>query len=155
MATGKTTSRYVTVTLDDSAGTPRNITNSITSIGGIGLSYDQVDVTTFADSVMQYLAGRGDSAIELGGQFNNTAVAAAPSESGAHPVLTSLNGANTAATLAISIGVRAAPTTGDPKFSGEYTCLSYVLSGDMSSMTWTASFKPAFGTATPAWGTVS
>lgn len=154
MATGKTTSRYITVTLDDSAGTPRNITNSITSIGGIGITYDQVDVTTLADQIMQYLAGRGDAAVELGGVFNNTAVAAAPAESGAHPVLTSLNGANTAATLTIAIGVRAAPTTGDPKFSGEFTCLSYVLSGDLQNANWSASLKPAFGVSAPAWGTV-
>lgn len=154
MATGKTTSRYITVTLDDSAGTPRNITNSITSIGGIGLNYDQVDVTTLADSVMQYLAGRGDAAISLGGAFNNTAVAAVPNESGAHPVLSSLNGANTAATLTIAIGIRAAPTTGDPKFSGEFICTSYVLSGDLQSANWSAELKPAFGVAQPAWGTV-
>lgn len=154
MATGKTTSRYMTITLDDSAGTPRNITNSVTSIGGIGLAFDQVDVTTLADAVKQYLAGRGDAAISLSGQFNNTPVAAAPNESGAHPVLSSLNGANTAATLTIAFGVRAAPTTGDPKFSGEFTCLSYTLSGDLQNLTWTAELKPAFGAAQPAWGTV-
>jgi hypothetical protein len=154
MATGKTTSRYITVTLDDSGGTPRNITNSVTSIGGIGLAYDQVDVTTLADAVKQYLSGRGDAAISLGGQFNNTAVAAAPSESGAHPVLSGLNGANTAATLTIAIGVRAAPTTGDPKFSGEFTVLSYTMAGDLQNLTWNAELKPAFGAAQPAWGTV-
>lgn len=154
MATGKTTTRYVTITLDDSAGTPRNITGSVTAIGGIGLAFTQVDVTTFLDDIMQYLAGRGDAAIDISGVFNNIAVAAAPAESGAHPVLTSLNGANTAATLTIAIGIRAAPTTGDPEFSGEFTCLSYVLGGDLNNLTWTAALKPAFGTATPAWGTV-
>lgn len=154
IATGKTTSRYVTITLDDSAGTPRNISGSVTSIGGIGLNFEQVDVTTFVDAVMQYLAGRGDAAISLSGVFNNTPVATAPAESGAHPVLTSLNGANTAATLTIAIGIRAAPATGDPKFSGEFTCLSYVLDGDLSNLNWTTELKPAFGTATPAWGVV-
>lgn len=154
MATGKTTSRYITITLDDAGGTPRNITNSVTSIGGIGLTHEQVDVTTLADAVMQYLAGRGDAAISLSGQFNNTPVAAAPAESGAHPVLTGLNGGNVAATLTIAIGVRAAPGAGDPKFSGEFTCLSYVLSGDLQNLTWTAELKPAFGVAQPVWGTV-
>lgn len=154
MATGKTTSRYITFTLDDSGGTPRNITNSITSIGGIGLNFDQVDVTTLADSVMQYLAGRGDAAISISGVFNNTAVAAAPNESGAHPVLSSLNGANTAATLTIAIGIRAAPTTGDPEFSGEFICTSYTIGADLQNANWSAELKPAFGVAQPAWGTV-
>jgi len=148
MATGKTTGRYVKILLDDSGGTPRDITASVSTIGGIGLSNEQVDVTTLSDSVMQYLSGRGDSTIELGGPFNNTAT------TGAHGVLSGLNGTNTAATLTIQIGIRAAPTTGDPEWEGEYVVLAYPVNVGLNEVTWSATLKPAFGAATPAWGTV-
>jgi len=149
MGTGKTTGRYVKILLDDSGGTPRDITASVSTIGGIGLSNEQVDVTTLSDSVMQYLSGRGDSTIELGGPFNNTAT------TGAHGVLSGLNGTNTAATLTIQIGIRAAPTTGDPEWEGEYVVLAYPVNVGLNEVTWSATLKPAFGAATPAWGTVS
>ena len=148
MATGKTTGRYVKILLDDSGGTPRDISASVSTIGGIGLSNEQVDVTTLSDSVMQYLSGRGDSTIELGGPFNNTAT------TGAHGVLSGLTGTNTAATLTIQIGIRAAPTTGDPEWEGEYVVLTYPVNVGLNEVTWSATLKPAFGTATPAWGTV-
>ncbi len=148
MATGKTTGRYVKILLDDSGGTPRDITASVSTIGGIGLSNEQVDVTTLSDSVMQYLSGRGDSTIELGGPFNNTAT------TGAHGVLSGLNGTNTAATLTIQIGIRAAPTTGDPEWEGEYVVLTYPVNVGLNEVTWSATLKPAFGAANPAWGTV-
>ena len=45
----------MTITLDDLAGTPRNITNSVTSIGGMAWRLTR-DVTTLADAVKQYLA---------------------------------------------------------------------------------------------------
>ena len=148
MGTGKTTSRYIKILLDDSGSTPRDITASVDSIGGIGLTFDQVDVTTLIDAIKQYLAGRGDSSITIGGPFNNTAT------TGAHGVLTGLSGANIASTLTIQIGIRAAPTTGDPEWEGEYTVLSYLINVDINAVTWTAELKPAFGTSTPAWGTV-
>lgn len=148
MATGKTHSRYIKVLLDDSGGTARDITASISSIGNIGLNYDQADVTAINDSIMQYLAGRGDADIQFSGPFNNTAT------TGAHTVFTGLNGANTAATLTVQLGIRAAPTTGDPEFEGEFVVTSYLVAGDMSNLTWSAALKPAFGTSTPAWGTV-
>ena len=148
MATGKTHSRYIKILLGDSGGTARDITSSISSIGDIGLTYDQADVTAINDAVMQYLAGRGDADIQFGGPFNNTAT------TGAHAVFTGLTGTNTAATLTVQIGIRAAPTTGDPEFEGEFVVTKYTIGGDMSNVTWSASLKPAFGTSAPAWGTV-
>lgn len=149
MATGKTTSRYIKIMLDDSGGTPRDITSSVKTIGGIGLAYDTVDVTTLNDSIKQYLAGRGDSTIDLGLEFNNTAT------TGGHVVVSGLNGANTAATLTIQFGVRAAPTNGDPEWEGEYVVTSYTMDVGLDNISGTAQLKPAFGTSTPAWGTVS
>jgi len=148
MATGKTHSKYIKVLLDDSGGTPRDITASLSSIGDVGITHDQADVTALNDAVMQYLAGRGDADIQFSGPFNNTAT------TGAHTVFTGLNGTNTAATLTVQFGIRAAPTTGDPEFEGEFVVTKYVVGADMNAPTWSASLKPAFGAAAPAWGTV-
>lgn len=148
MATGKTTGRYVKILLDDSGGTPRDISTSVSTIGGVGLNNEQVDVTTLSDSVMQYLSGRGDSTIELGGPFNNTAT------TGAHGVLSGLVGGNTAATLTVQIGIRAAATTGDPEWEGEYVVTAYTVNVGTNDVSWSATLKPAFGASTPAWGTV-
>lgn len=148
MATGKTHSKYIKILQDDSGGTPRDITASVDSIGGVGLNYEQTDVTSLNDTVMQYLAGRGDGEITLGGTLNNTAT------TGAHVVYTGLNGTNTATTLTVQFGIRAAPTTGDPEFEGEFVVTKYTVSVDMGAPKWEASLKPAFGASAPAWGTV-
>lgn len=148
MATGKTHSRYIKVLLDDSGGTPRDITDSLDTIGDVGLTYDQADVTSLNSAIMQYLAGRGDADIQFGGPFNNTAT------TGAHTVFTGLNGTNTAATLTVQIGIRAAPTSGDPEFEGEFVVTGYTVGSDLGAPKWKSSLRPAFGAAAPAWGTV-
>jgi hypothetical protein len=154
MATGKTHPKHITVTVDDSGGTARNISGSITSIGNIGITYDQSDVTTIANSVKQYLTGYGDASIDLSGPVNNDAAAAAPAETGASTILPALADSGNASTVTIAIGIRAAPTSGDPEFSGEFVCTGYVVNASTTDATWSASFKPAFGAAAPAWGTV-
>ncbi len=146
---GKTTSRYIKVLFDDAAGTPRDLSDSVKTIGGIGLNYDAVDVTALANEVKQYLSGRGDSPIEMSGTFNNTA------DVGAHVVIAPQNGQNKSSTLTIQIGSQAAPTTGDPEWEGEYSVFGYTVNAGESEATWASSFKPMAGAAAPAWGTVS
>jgi hypothetical protein len=149
MATGKTHSRYVKVIVDDSGGTARDVSASVDTLGGIGLTFDDAEVTTFADSIKQYLTGYGNSEITMGGPFNNTAT------TGAHTVMSGIAGSDaTSKTLTIQIGIRAAPTTGDPEWEGEYTCSEYLVNADGVAR-WTARFRPALGASTPAWGTVS
>ena len=79
---GKTTSLYTRVYVDSADGTVRNITASINNIGGLGVTADQIDVSTFADTLKQYLNGLKDSNLTLAGPFNDTALAVSPSESG-------------------------------------------------------------------------
>lgn len=150
---GKTTSLYIRVYVDDTAGTVRHITNSVNNVGGMGITSDQIDVSTFADTLKQYLNGLKDSNLTMSGPFDDTAVATTPTASGAHKVLAPLSATNNAATVTIEIGSRAEPTTGDAKWSGEYICNSYVVDGDMGNLGWNASFRPAFGQGTPAWST--
>jgi hypothetical protein len=149
---GRTTSLYTRIYVDSADGTVRNITGSVNSIGGLGVTADQIDVSTFADSMKQYLNGLKDSALTMSGPFNDTALAVSPAESGAHKVLAPLGGTNTATTVTIEIGSRAEPTSGDAKWSGEYLC-DYQVQGDLGSLTWNAAYRPAFGTSTPTWST--
>jgi hypothetical protein len=140
---GKTHSIYVKVLVNAA-----DISDSTDTIGNIGLTYDEADVSTIANKIRQYLTGRGDAPIDLSGPFNNTAV------TGAHVAVEPLNGTNTAADLEIQIGSLAAPTTGDPKFTGKFIVTKYVVNIGDEGLVWNSSFKPAAGEAAPEWGTV-
>jgi hypothetical protein len=154
MASGKTTTLYVRVFLDDSAGTVRNISGSVSSIGDVGVTYETSDVTALINDIKQYLTGRGDAPITLGGPFDNTPAAVSPALTGIHAIAPALNGKNIASTLTIQLGIRAAPTTGDPKFEGEFIVDKYSWNLDMNNAAWQMTLKPAPGTTAPAFGTV-
>ena len=148
MATGKTQSQYIVITMQDNGGVARDITCSVDTIGGIGITNDEIDVSTFCDTVHQYLAGLGDANLTLGGPFNNTA------QTGAHVVFTGLAD-NKETEVVIKIGIRGAPTTGDPKWTGTFTKTSYIVNADLNgAVRWTGSLRPAFGQAAPVWGTI-
>jgi len=141
MATGKTHGKHVTVTYNS-----QDISDDVKTIGGLGVSYDEVDVSGL-EAVRDYVAGMGDSTVVLTGSFDNTA------SSGAHTVLSAANGNNTSYTLTVAVGIRTAPAGGDPEFEGGYITTNYLVNVDPATG-WTATLKPAFGAASPAWGTV-
>lgn len=144
MATGKTHSRHVDISYNG-----QQIECSINNLGGVGVSYDQEDVTTFCNAIKEAVAGNGDVTINLSGPFNNTAT------TGAHNVIEPLNGDDTGAVLLIEIGIGTAPTTGDPKFTVTNAIVTnYIVAGSNGPLTWNATLKPAQG-ATAAWGTVA
>lgn len=143
MATGKTHSRWVDVSYNS-----QQIECSITGITGIGVAYDQVDITTICNAIKEALQGNGDVTIAINGPFNNTAT------TGAHNVVEPLNGDQTGAVLLFEIGIGANPTTGDPKFTVTNAIVTdYLVNADGGAVTWSANFKPAQG-ATAVWGTV-
>lgn len=148
MATGKTNAKHIRVYVDDSTPSAQDISASVSSISGVGLTYEEQDVTAYSDGVVNFVLGHPLSEVEITGPFNNTAT------TGAHVVFTDIVGLNPASdtyTLTVQIGIKAAPTSGDPEFEGEYYCSSYVINGDGS---FTARMVPASSTA-PAWGTVA
>ncbi len=143
MATGKTDSKYVKVIYNS-----QTIDCSITGVDGVGIVYDETDVTGLCNSIKEAVQGQGTVAVNLSGNFSNTAT------TGSHTVFQALNGNTTGATLTIQIGIRATATSGDPEF--EVTSMgvfSYVVSASGGSPTWSASLRPLPG-ATAAWGTV-
>lgn len=146
MATGKTNSKHIRVYVDDSGASARDISASVSSVSGTGLTYNETDVTAYSDGVINFTLGHPTSEIEITGPLNNTAT------TGAHIVFTGIAGVETSTfTVTVQIGIKAAPTTGDPEFEGEYICSSYMVNGDG---TYTARMVPGSATA-PAWGTVA
>lgn len=146
MAAGKTHVKHIKILVDDSGATARDITAAVSNVSGVGLKYDETDVTGYSDGVVNFQLGHPSSEIEISGPIDNTAA------SGAHTVLSGIVGQVSATvTVEVQFGIRGAPTSGDPNFSGEYFCSSYVISGDA---TYTARFVPGSATA-PAFGAVA
>ena len=160
--TGRTVSKFVRFLVDDSGGTPREI--PVSTINGVGLPYEEVDVTAFQDAVKGTLSNQPDCTIEVSGPWDSTAVAAAaasaaaPVLSGSHAVLYNLAGAYTPLGLCICFGVRHYWEAGEPVFgivtataANGFVCTAYNVSPN--DMTYSATFKVYPGSAAPAWGT--
>lgn len=146
---GKKIGKFVTISLDDSVPTARDITNDITAINGIGVTRGKIEVGGFGQD-MSYLIGRGDTEVVLEGLANDTA------STGFHTVAIDIEGDNAAHTLTIAIGDNATPTTGDIEFEGEVCAHSYSVTPDKDgAVTGSLSLVPFNGNALPAWGTKS
>lgn len=158
MATGRTVSRHIKVQLEDSGGVMRDI--PIATIGNIGITYDEVDVSALQEAVKGMLNGQGNFSTQITGPFDNTAAVTASASgeasedhlSGSHTVLNPLNGSNTPRAFGIYIGVQADWATGDPVFGADncvivsnYTCTDGV--------NYSATITHVSGGTAPAWGT--
>lgn len=145
MATGKTNARWIRVSVDDSGGSPQDISGSVSEINEVGLEYSESDVTAYSDGVINFTLGHPSAELEFSGPFNNTA------STGSHVVFAGIVGDESDTyTVTIQVGIRSAPEAGNPEFEGEYICSSYKVQGER----WTARMVPGSATA-PAWGTVS
>jgi len=143
MATGKTSARYIRVSFNS-----QDISASVSDISGVGLDYEQQDVTAYSDGVKNFTLGHPSAEIDISGPLNNTAT------TGGHTVFSAIANApytSDSYTLTVQFGIRAAPTGTDPEFEGAYQLQSYIVNGDA---TYTAHLVPATATA-PAWGTVA
>ena len=142
MATGKTNAKYIRVWVDDETGTLRDISSDVTNVD-IPQTWNETDVTGYSDGVINITVGQPNNNITMQGVFNNAALKS-------HAVLDAIAGFVTTVTeVKIQIGILAAPSGTDPEWTGEYYCVEYSLSGDI---TWSASFMPA-GSSLGDWGT--
>ena len=148
--TGRTVEKWITFKIDDSGGTLRTVIGT-KSINGVGLTYDEMDVTALADALKNVLPGHPDLSITVVGKFDNTA------DTGFHTVFSGINGGNTPLSMDIQIGVRHAWESGEAQFgitssaTSGMICTSYVVDPNASEAT--ATLKVMGGTA-PAWGTL-
>jgi len=144
MATGKTNAKHIRVFVDDSGDSSQDISASVSNISGVGVTFAEQDVTGYSDGVINFTLGHPSSEIEITGPFSNTA------STGSYTVFSGIVGQQSATIgLIVEFGIRTAPTTGDPNFTGEYYCSSFVINGDA---TYTARLVPASGTK-PDFGT--
>lgn len=154
--TGRTVSRYTDFRVDDSGGTVRSI--PVDSINGVGLSFEEKDVTAFQDAIKNALLGQPSCTISISGPFDNSAVAAAGTLSGSHTVLNAIAGLMVPLTLDVQVGMRHAWEAGEPQFgitssaTVGFICSEYVP--DINEGKYSAKFVVMGGTA-PAWGTAA
>jgi hypothetical protein len=123
MATGRSASKWSVVSIEDNGGTMRDI--PVSSINGVGISYEEQDVTALQDALKSALINHGSVGITLQGPFDNTAAQAASASgaaaalSGSHTVLEPLNGGQTPRTFGFYMGIRGFWATGDPQFGAD------------------------------------
>lgn len=142
MATGKTNAKYIRVWVDDETNTLKDISSDVTNVD-IPQVWDQSDVSGYSDGVTNITVGRPGNNVTMDGVFNNAS-------DKSHDVLDAIAGFVTTTTgLKIQIGILAAPAATNPEWTGEYYCVEYSLTGDL---TWHASFMPA-GSSLGNWGT--
>lgn len=139
----------VVVKMDDSGGTLRTFDDGDIISVDLGLKFDQFDVTGFGDAVHNMINGQLRAPVTLKGYLTTT------TDVGTHTVIKDVFAQGKTATLTVQVGQNAAPTTGDPEYSGEFLVSSYVpVLSNGGAVSFTATLVPATGTA-PAWGTVS
>lgn len=152
--TGRTVSKWTDFRCDDSGGTLRSI--PVDSINGVGLTYEESDVTAFQDALKNVLPNQPTCQITITGPFDNSAAASAGTLSGSHTILSGIVGGVTPLSLDIQIGIRHAWESGEPQFgitsssTSGFLCTAYSV--DIASMKYSATFSVMGGTA-PAWGT--
>jgi hypothetical protein len=161
---GRTVNRFVRLVIGDASNVLREI--PFDSINGVGLEYEQVDVTAFQDAVKNALAGTPSAGIEISGPFDTSAAVAAsgsgvaPALSGSHTVLNPLAGDNLPHTLDVMFGIRHYWETGEPVFglqrlstsNSGYTCVAYEV--NLNDGKYSAKFVP-MGSIAPAFGTAA
>jgi len=142
------TERGFRLQIDDSGGTARDMSSALIpgSFSSGGVVYDSVDMTAVSNSVRNSAFGWGTANVTFQLYMDDTATTGAFTVCKAFPYTGTLT--------AQSGSARAAPSTGDPEWEGEYVFLGSPVSfsGDRAIITVTA--EPSSSTA-PAWGTVS
>jgi hypothetical protein len=156
---GRTASKWVKFYIGDSGATIREI--PVDTIGPIGLSYPEVDLTAFQDAVKGFLTDVPDFALDIGGPFDTTAAVAAsgsgaaPALSGSHTVLAPLTGLLVPVSWAVCFGMRQYYITGEPAFGQTKTATSGVILieylADPAAGKYSAKLRLFPGSAVPGW----
>ena len=129
------------VAVDDSAGTPRDLSDDITSYE-IGNSQNLLDATSIGKSAMEKIIGLGDLTISLSGVFD-------AASNKAHDVFKTKSGVRT---VDIRIG---GDTSTNPKLTAECLVGEYNLSrGNDGALNWSVTLPLQDG-AEPTWGVVA
>lgn len=150
---GRTNAKFITVMLDNAAGTLTDISAYVSSVGTVGLVYDTTDATAFSDGTKNVTIGQAGAPLQFSGPVDTTIITQLTGYA-AHGGLTAGGGLS----LDIRFGIRQAWVSGEPQFgiTGSAS-IGYVLKSftiDSGGMLWTATFD-VMGATAPAWGTTA
>jgi hypothetical protein len=137
---------------DNAAAALRDLSGDLIpgSVNGGGKTLDEVDMLGVSESVFNYLAGHGHAPISASFHMNDLADTG-ETTNGAFTVINLIQGL--VGTLALEYGSNgAAPSTGDPVWSGEYVCLGFTTSFSGGKSVINVSWQPS-GAVAPAWST--
>ncbi len=140
----KLTGDHIIVQLDDSAGTPRDISADVESTD-IPDEFDDVEVTGFSEGSHNSIPGMANFPVELQGVFNAAAT------TGLFTVLKGIVGQKLGHTLIVDVGQGAAPVTGDPRFTGEFWCQKMNISATPAGKVAVTASLRVFGAVAPGW----
>ena len=158
--TGRTQGKFIKVQIDDSGGVMRDI--PVSTISGIGITGDDIDVTALQDALKGSFTGQGTVNIPITGPFDSTAAqsasgtGAAPALSGSHTVLSAVNNGTTPLAFGVYIGIRHNWEDGEPVFGITGATANGVLVKDYTvgdDGMYSATIKAYPGTARLAFGT--
>jgi len=161
--TGRTVGKYTRFVVKDSGAVLREI--PITTINGVGLTFDEADVSALQDALKGVLQATPDCQITVTGPVDNSAAVPAsgsgvvPALSGSHTVLKDINGAQVPLSLGIYLGIRHYWETGEPTFgisssaANGFLCFDYTV--NPVDMTYSAKFRVYPGSTAPGWGTAA
>ena len=140
----KMSAKSATILVDDSGGTPRDISGDVTSFE-IDDGLEAVDVTGFTNLVHQYVGGLTSGKITLNTLWNTAAT------TGSTTVITGIKGSATSKTVLIS------PEGSGWNYSGEFLCLGSKASGVPAGAIELGSieFVVFAGQSAPAWSASS
>tara|TARA_Y100000310_G_C20284233_1_gene624061 strand:- start:178 stop:594 length:417 start_codon:yes stop_codon:yes gene_type:complete len=128
-----------TVSVDDSGGSLRDISNDVTDFS-INLPQNLLDVAGVDKSAQERLIGLSDGTVTLNGVFD-------PASNKAHDVFKTRTGTRT-----VTITLYESGST-DPQLSMEMLVGNYDISrGNDGMLTWTSTLSLQSGTV-PTWGT--
>ena len=128
-----------TVSVDDSGGTLRDISTSVTSVQ-ISTPRGEQDITGMDKSAVEKLLLRADATVTLAGVYDPTAT------TGSHTVLRTAS--STTVTRTVTVLINSTPSA---TLSMEMLCTSYQLSINADgSVTWTATLVLQSGSV-PTW----
>lgn len=126
---------WTTLTLDDSAGSAKDIRDSVNSLD-FSMPRAVIECTGLDKSAMERLLGIGDFQATLNGTFDDAA-------NKSHVVLKTISTSDAQRTLALGVSGQ---TLSNEGLVTDYS----VTRGDDAAFTWTAPFVLADGTA-PTW----
>lgn len=142
---GRTNSKHISFWLDSSAGTLTDLTAYTKSIGTVGLTFEEQDVTAYSDGVKNVTIGRADAPIAVTFQMDTVVYAHLIALSRVIPL-----------TLDIRFGIRHAWEAGEPVFGITSSATSGYLLKDltMNDTDIMASFV-VYGPTAPDWATAA